>query len=161
MKILFVCLGNICRSPTAEAVFKKKLSVLNINAEIDSAGTAGYHVGEGSDPRSIHHAEARGYSMTHKARQFTTNDFEKFDIIYVMDDSNYRDVLRLAETPEQRAKVKKISALLQSTRFNHVPDPYHGDSKGFELVVDLAEEAFEHFIRGHYSDAGLKKEESF
>ncbi len=149
--ILFVCLGNICRSPTAEAVFRKKFSELKIDIHVDSAGTSSNHVGERSDPRSIKHAEKRDYEMTHLAQQFTTRDFDNYDLILVMDQSNYQNVLKLAKTDLHRAKTKQISEYLDpngfAKKFNHIPDPYYGDAKDFELVIDLIEETFDGFIK--------------
>lgn len=145
-RILFVCLGNICRSPTAEAVFRKKLAELKIPAIVDSAGTAGYHVGERSDSRSIRHAEKRGYSMTHITRQFSTSDFERFDLIFVMDDKNFTDVLSLAQKKEHRDKVFQIGRFLTNQDFDHIPDPYYGQAEDFELVITLLEESFENVL---------------
>ena len=146
MKILFVCLGNICRSPSAEAVFRKKANEIHLNWTFDSAGTIGHHAGEASDPRSIRHAEQRGYEMTHLARALQKNDFEVFDLIFVMDHKNLADVLALA--PEQAKNKVKLLRHYQSTmKQDIVPDPYYGQAKDFELVLDLIEDSWQDFIK--------------
>ena len=137
MKVLFVCLGNICRSPTAEAVFRKHFERRKIKAEFDSAGTAGYHVGERSDSRSIQYAKARGYAMTHITRQVSANDFNEFDLIFAMDKSNLENLKRIC--PEAKL-LKKLYLILGS---NEVPDPYYGNPDAFEEVIDLLEGAVE------------------
>ena len=148
MRVLFVCLGNICRSPTAESVFRH-LAEKNAKPWIfDSAGTSDNHVGEASDPRSIRHAHRRGYEMTHSARQFAQQDFDIFDLILVMDKNNYQDVIRLAN--EQAAKkVKLVTDYCQQENPGHVPDPYYGGDRDFEAVLDLLEDAALGFFQKH------------
>lgn len=139
MKILFVCLGNICRSPTAEAVFRKRWAAAGVEAEFDSAGTADYHVGERSDPRSIAHAEKRGYSMTHRGRQVRKQDFEEFDLVLAMDRANLANLESLGLSAEARAKLHLATDALADPEHTEVKDPYYGSAADFEYVVDLLE----------------------
>lgn len=141
-KVLMVCLGNICRSPLAEGILKSKVDLDKVF--VDSAGTAGYHVGNPPDPRSIIVAKKFGLDISgQRCRRFSTIDFLEFDHIYVMDKSNYANVARLATSEEQLNKVK---LLLDEVNFglSEVPDPYYGGEDGFEKVyqmIDLACEA--------------------
>lgn len=142
MKILMVCLGNICRSPLAEGILKSK--VKNKNIMIDSAGTSSYHIGSKPDIRSIKIAEKYNINISsQRARQFNMNDFNTFDIIYAMDNQNYQDLFALAKTEKQRNKIRLILEVLQNKKNNDVPDPYLGGDKGFELVYQMLEEACE------------------
>lgn len=137
MKILMVCLGNICRSPLAEGILKSKVSS---EVEVDSAGTAGYHEGELPDTRSIAVAKKYGIDITNqRSRKFTVADFDYFDLIYVMDDSNYHNVLSLARNDEDALKVKMILSELGSTA--NIPDPYYGGTDGFENVYAMLDDA--------------------
>jgi protein-tyrosine phosphatase len=146
-KVLFVCLGNICRSPTAEAVFRKYSEKFSIDFEFDSAGTSANHVGEFSDPRSIHFAEKRGYEMKHRARAITYQDLDHFDLILTMDSSNHANVLKLANgTPEKLSKIQKVTDYCRGPHSGTVPDPYYGIDRDFELVLDLLEDAAEGFF---------------
>ena len=141
-RVLMVCLGNICRSPLAEGIFKSKVDPENFF--VDSAGTGAYHVGELPDPRSIDVARKNKIDITdQRARQFTVRDFDEFDHIYVMDQSNYTDVIRLARTNDDMAKVKLILDELPFINDKRVPDPYYGDFSDFEHVYDLLESACE------------------
>jgi protein-tyrosine phosphatase len=138
-KILMVCLGNICRSPLAEGIMRAKLSKDFI---VDSAGTGGWHAGELPDKRSISTAKNRGLDITsQRARQFKISDFETFDYIYVMDNSNYKDVMALAPNDEAKSKVKLILNELFPNENVDVPDPYYGGQDGFENVFDMLNEA--------------------
>jgi protein-tyrosine phosphatase len=138
-KILMVCLGNICRSPLAEGIMRSKLSNDFI---VDSAGTGGWHAGELPDKRSIATAKNKGLDITHqRARQFKISDFESFDYIYVMDNSNYKDVIALAPNDEAKSKVKLILNELFPNENVDVPDPYYGGQDGFENVFDMLNEA--------------------
>lgn len=138
MKILMVCLGNICRSPLAEGIMKEKLNKYGIIAEVDSAGTNSYHIGEEPDTRSLEIANKYGIDISYqRARAFTKNDFENFDLIFAMDRQNYLNILKLAETNEHRAKVEIILNRLHPGQDNEVPDPYYGGKDGFEHVYQL------------------------
>jgi protein-tyrosine phosphatase len=138
-KILMVCLGNICRSPLAEGIMRSKLSKDFI---VDSAGTGGWHAGELPDKRSISTAKNRGLDITsQRARQFKISDFDTFDYIYVMDNSNYKDVMALAPNDEAKSKVKLILNELFTNENVDVPDPYYGGQDGFENVFDMLNEA--------------------
>ncbi len=141
-KILFVCLGNICRSPAAEGVLRKMAEDRSMDhlLEIDSAGTYGGHAGEASDPRMRSTAYTRGYKLTHRSRQITTSDFSYFDRIIVMDHSNYRNVTRIAPK-NSSAKIEMFCNYCSNhPQYQEVPDPYYGGDKGFELVIDLMED---------------------
>lgn len=142
-KILFVCLGNICRSPAAEGVLRSMCRVEGLDDlfEIDSAGTYGGHAGEPSDPRMREAAYSRGYHLTHRSRQITIDDFEIFDRIIVMDDSNYHNVHRLAPSPEAARKIERFAELVHSIPDVHyVPDPYYEGRAGFYHVLDILED---------------------
>ncbi|GAK97418.1 low molecular weight protein tyrosine phosphatase [Nonlabens tegetincola] len=139
-RILMVCLGNICRSPLAEGIMRSKLNFTKF--EVDSAGTYGGHVGEQPDNRSIEVARKNGLDITNqKCRKLTVDDFDRFDYIYVMDDSNFRDVTALAPTPEHANKVVKILDELFPGEGLDVPDPYYGGQQGFENVYKMLDQA--------------------
>ncbi|MDD3771218.1 MAG: low molecular weight protein-tyrosine-phosphatase [Weeksellaceae bacterium] len=130
MKILMVCLGNICRSPMAEGILRSKLSD---DFEVDSAGTGNWHAGEAPDFRAITVAKRKGVDISKlKARQFKISDFEKFDVIFAMDKSNYSNIIALAKNQEQKNKVKMLL-----DKDMEVPDPYYGNEKEFEDVFQL------------------------
>ncbi len=138
-KVLMVCLGNICRSPLAEGILTSKVDSSNIL--VDSAGTAGYHVGNPPDARSIAVARTHGLEIGQQTcRKFSTQDFTEFDHIYVMDKSNYSDVMALAMTKEQEQKVQLVLEALGNTP-SEVPDPYYGGEDGFEKVYQLLDAA--------------------
>ena len=140
-KILMVCLGNICRSPLAEGILQSKVNPDQVF--VDSAGTAGYHVGSTPDPRSIEVARKHGIDISHqRTRQFTAEDFKAFDVIYVMDKSNYRNVMALATSQADREKVALLLGNI-SGNTSEVPDPYYGGPSGFDHVFDLIDEACE------------------
>ena len=142
MKILMVCLGNICRSPLADALLRKKVKERGLNISIDSAGTANYHVGKSPDRRTQMNALKHGVDMSElRARQFSKKDFSTFDFIYVMDKSNLQNVLSLASSQEEREKVRLILDVLENSSYSEVPDPYYGGEEGFELVYNLLDEA--------------------
>ncbi len=144
-KILMVCLGNICRSPLAEGIMRSKLSE---DFTVDSAGTGGWHAGELPDKRSIATAKNRGLDITNqRARQFKRSDFDTFDHIFVMDNSNYKDVLALAPNEEAKSKVKLILNEIFPNENVDVPDPYYGGQDGFENVFDMLDQACEEIAR--------------
>lgn len=133
VKILMVCLGNICRSPLAHGILESKLP--SDQFFVDSAGTANYHIGEAPDRRSIAVAKAHGIDISQqRGQQFRASFFDAFDLIYVMDQYNYEDVIRLARTEQDRNKVKLILEEDESSTLGEVPDPYYGDQSGFEYV---------------------------
>lgn len=142
VKILMVCLGNICRSPLAEGILQSKLP--REQFLIDSAGTGGWHVGQKPDKRSIQTAKQRGLDITRqRGRQIQITDFETFDYIYVMDNSNYKNVIALAPTEEAKSKVQMILNELFPNENVDVPDPYYGGQNGFEQVFDMLDDACE------------------
>ena len=135
-KILMVCLGNICRSPLAHGILESKLPADKF--KVDSAGTGDYHIGKLPDHRSIATAKGKGLDITNqRCRQFELSDFDNFDIIYVMDQSNYENVVKLARDTNDISKVKFILENDTSTTPQEVPDPYWGDSQDFEDVYTL------------------------
>lgn len=141
-KVLMVCLGNICRSPLAEGILKSKLS--DSAFLVDSAGTGAWHAGEQPDKRSMAIAKKYGIDLTsQRARQFKTADFEIFDYIYVMDQSNYDNVIKLATTTDAINKVKLILKEVHPDKNFEVPDPYFGGDQGFESVYHMLDEACE------------------
>lgn len=143
-KILFVCLGNICRSPAAEGVMKAIVDANGDNErfEIDSAGTGNYHIGDLPDRRMRVHAQRRGYNLTHRCRQVKESDFNDFDLIIAMDESNRRNLYRIAPTPEAEEKIIMMADFADvATRYDYIPDPYYEGAEGFELVLDLLESA--------------------
>ena len=140
VKILMVCLGNICRSPLAEGILRSKL---DSNFIIDSAGTGGWHAGESPDQRSIETAKQKNIDISNqKARKFSIADFDSFDYIYVMDQSNHKDVINLA--PNEVAKAK-VALILGDSK--EVPDPYYGGQEGFENVYFLLDQACEEIAK--------------
>ena len=145
IKVLFVCLGNICRSPAAEAVFK---NIVDSNSYfIDSAGTDGYHSGEAADSRMRAAAANRGIDITSRSRKLLASDLESFDYIISMDDSNYSNTVRLS--PKHKNKVMKFADFLDGEfkKFDKVPDPYYGGSEGFDLVLDLLENGSKNLLK--------------
>lgn len=137
-----VCLGNICRSPLAEGIMRSKVN--SDEVFVDSAGTAAYHVGELPDARSIEVARKYGIDITYqRARKFEVSDFDNFDEIFVMDDSNYQNVLWKARNAEDEIKVKMILNESQPNSNKSVPDPYYGGNQGFENVYQMLDEACE------------------
>ncbi len=149
VRVCFVCLGNICRSPTAEGVMLKLLAETGLSHlfEIDSAGTAGHHVGERPDPRTLSAAKLRGIHLPSRARCFEREDFARFDYVLAMDRHNHDDLMRLAPDGEARDKVHMF------LRFAHepegatdLPDPYYGGGAGFEHVLDLCDRACRGFL---------------
>lgn len=142
-----VCLGNICRSPLAEGILEHKVKQQGLEWEIDSAGTGAYHAGELPDARSIAVAKKYGIDLTNqRARQFKVADFDSFDKIYVMDASNYRNIMHLARNEADKAKVELIRNVVRPNWNEQVPDPYWNDN-GFEEVFQMLDEACDHIIK--------------
>ena len=142
IRVLFVCLGNICRSPAGEGVLKAIVEENGAGArwEIDSAGTGGWHVGEQPDRRMRVHARQRGIELVHSCRKVRVSDFDDFDLIIPMDSANETDLKRLAPTLEAARKIVPMAAFVdESLGYDHVPDPYYEGAEGFELVLDLLE----------------------
>lgn len=148
-KVLFVCLGNICRSPAAEGILKKMIKEQGLENKIsvDSAGTSGYHDGELPDPRMRQHGTHRGYQFDSLSRKFTSRDFDNFDLILAMDDNNYRNIVRLALDLESKGKVHRMVEFSEKYEHDHIPDPYYSGSDGFEQVLDLLEDACEGLLK--------------
>ncbi|MCX7552209.1 low molecular weight protein-tyrosine-phosphatase [Xanthomarina sp. F2636L] len=145
-KILMVCLGNICRSPLAEGILKSKLPINQFI--IDSAGTGNYHVGDPPDLRSIKVAKKYGVNISNqKGRQFSETDFDTFDYIYVMDDSNYENVIKLARNEQDIQKVRMILNEIYPKQNYNVPDPYTGGIQGFESTFKMLDEACEEIAK--------------
>ncbi len=146
-KVLFVCLGNICRSAMAEGLLKHKVKERGLNIQVDSAGTSSYHIGEAPDERMQAKAQEYGIDISNqKARQFTASDFSEFDYIFAMDESNKNNILNLAFTEEDKSKVKMFLNYSYPNRNMSVPDPYYGRDQGFEDVYQLLNDACDRFL---------------
>ncbi len=142
-RVLLVCMGNICRSPTAEGVLRQfiKINSLGDVVEVDSAGTHGYHVGEAPDSRTQRAAAIRGYNLSQlRARKVARQDLDYFDLILAMDKSNLDNLQRIS-TPEQQTKLGLFMDYAKNFDDNEVPDPYYGLGHGFDLVLDMVEDA--------------------
>ncbi|MCH5232583.1 MAG: low molecular weight phosphotyrosine protein phosphatase [Muribaculaceae bacterium] len=142
-RILFVCLGNICRSPAAEGIMNHLIEQEKLTAEfkIDSAGLYGGHAGELPDRRMRIHASKRGYDLTHRSRPVKPSDFDDCDVIVAMDNNNYSSLKNLAPTIEAEKKIVRMIDYIHSFPYQHsVPDPYYEGAEGFELVLDMLEE---------------------
>ncbi|WP_185140251.1 low molecular weight protein-tyrosine-phosphatase [Proteiniphilum sp. X52] len=150
IRLLFVCLGNICRSPAAEGIMAtivEKYGLQDI-IEVDSAGTSGWHEGELPDERMRSHGERRGYTLDSPARKFRKSDFDDFDHILVMDRQNFTNVRGMATSQRQTDKIHMMTEFSrQYTHHDHIPDPYYGGASGFELVLDLLEDACEGLLQ--------------
>ncbi len=147
--VLFICLGNICRSPAAQAVMQAMVDERGLTEQfyIDSAGIGGWHIGDLPDKRMRVHARPRGYELTHRARKVTASDFDVFDLIVGMDAGNIDDLNSLAATIEQQDKVVMMGDYIRRyPNYDHVPDPYYEGSEGFELVLDLLEDACDNLL---------------
>jgi len=146
MKILMVCLGNICRSPLAEGILAEKTKQLDL--EVSSAGTAAYHIGKLPDQRSIEIANKYNINLRNqKARQFSRADFDNFDIIYAMDTTNLAHLISLAKTEEERKKIKLILNEINPDACKSVPDPYYGGENGFQNVYNMLNEACDKIVQ--------------
>jgi protein-tyrosine phosphatase len=145
-----VCLGNICRSPLADGLLLRKIKERQLNFTVDSAGTANYHIGKAPDLRMIKTAASHGTPIDFlRARQFTAQDFQHFDLILVMDKSNYQNVIRLASSNEEINKVNFLLDYLYPGQAAEVPDPYYGTQKDFEEVYELLDKATDALIQKH------------
>lgn len=145
-RILFVCTGNICRSPGAEGVFRKMLNDrgLEHRFEIDSAGTTAYHAGEKADSRMQKHARKRGYNLTGISRKFVAErDFDRFDLIVAMDNQHIQSLKKIARNNTDLAKICKMTDFRKTWSYDEIPDPYYDGDEGFELVLDLLEDSCE------------------
>lgn len=152
MKILMVCLGNICRSPLAHGILQHKVENLGLNASIDSAGTNGFHNGEFPDSRSMEIALVNGIDISYqRSRQIERRDIEEYDLIYVMDSSNYNNVLDMTSSEEEAQKVKMIMNELEPGRNINVPDPYYGGSDGFRNVYEMLDQVTDKIIEKYLS----------
>ncbi|HKI79576.1 MAG TPA: low molecular weight protein-tyrosine-phosphatase [Ignavibacteriaceae bacterium] len=142
-KVLFVCLGNICRSPAAEAILKKYAADAGLEDKIyvESAGTAGYHIGEPADPRMVKHAAIRGYNIDHEGRKFRpSKDFIKFDYIITMDNDNYEDISALDNVKKFGNNIFKMTDFCKINKIEEIPDPYYEGPQGFDNVITLLED---------------------
>lgn len=141
-RILFVCLGNICRSPMAEAIMRKMVSDVGMSGRIavDSAGTSSYHLGDLPDMRMRQFARQCGYELTHRARRVCSDDFSDFDMLIGMDDRNIADLKELAPDPDAEKKIFRMADFTDIHGLDHVPDPYYGGADGFRLVVEMLED---------------------
>jgi protein-tyrosine phosphatase len=148
INVLFVCLGNICRSPLAEAIFKNKIRSRGLDAliEADSCGTSNYHIGGSPDPRTIDNAVKNGITIEHSGRQLCDADLKNFDFILAMDKSNYQNILRLPESKSVAHKVQLMRDFDPQHKGGEVPDPYHGGEKGFQEVFDILDRSMDSFI---------------
>jgi len=146
MKILMVCLGNICRSPLAEGILCNKGKHLSI--EVDSAGTAAYHIGKKPDIRSIEIANKYAIDLNQqRARQFSRADFDEFDIIYAMDINNYAHLISLASSETERNKIRMILNEINPNAYQSVPDPYYGGENGFQDIYNILQKACDKIIK--------------
>lgn len=149
IKVLFVCMGNICRSPSAEAVMKAYVERAGLNDKIyiDSAGTISYHAGEPADSRMKRHAINRDYMLTSISRQLKNNDFEEFDYVIGMDEDNMHNMKSFLPKAEYSNKMSQMTDYCTKDNPGHVPDPYYGGHEGFEQVLDILEDACEGLLK--------------
>ncbi|MBX3210675.1 MAG: low molecular weight phosphotyrosine protein phosphatase [Labilithrix sp.] len=158
VRVCFVCSGNICRSPTAEGVFKKLVAEAGLAHafDVESAGIGNWHVGERPDPRTLRAAETRGYRLESRAQQWKARDFDRFDYVVAMDRTHVHSLVRLATTETMKAKISLARAHVQGgPRDADVPDPYYGELEGFDEVVDICVEACTALLAGLRRKHGL------
>ena len=148
-KILFVCLGNICRSPLAEAIFKHKIRSHQLDAyfEADSCGTSNYHIGDPPDTRTIANARKNGVAINHLGRQLCTDDLEKYDYILAMDQSNYQNILKIDNAQQYSGKVALMRSYDPLGKGKEVPDPYYGGESLFQEVFEILDRSMDNFIQ--------------
>lgn len=153
VNVLFVCLGNICRSPLAEGVLLQMIREKGLENQIrvDSAGTSNYHIGDSPDPRTMKNARDNNIILTSKARQFSAEDFSSFDYILAMDHSNYHNILRLDPRQRHMNKVMLLRQFDPQDKGADVPDPYFGGEDGFEQVFEIVHRSVDHFL-SHLTD---------
>ena len=158
MKVLFVCLGNICRSPLAEAVFNHQIREkgLDIHFSAESCGTANYHIGDNPDPRTIRNAFKNGVTIDHLGRQFCQEDFERFDLILAMDASNFSNIMRVPGAAKHKSKVKMMRWYDAHQKDADVPDPYYGNENDFQEVFDILNRSMKGLITELESGIGKK-----
>lgn len=158
IRLLFVSLGNICRSPAAEGIMKSIVEKNDLQdvIEVDSAGTSGWHEGELPDERMRAHGEKRKYDFSSRSRKFKKTDFDDFDYIIVMDENNYNRVKSMSSSPEQTGKIHLMTEFSQQYGYyKHIPDPFYGGSSDFELVLDLLEDNCEGLLQKIKNDHSL------
>jgi protein-tyrosine phosphatase len=148
IKVLFVCLGNICRSPLAEAIFKDKVSKAGLSGliEADSCGTSNYHIGGSPDPRTIANAQRNGVTIDHCGRQLTSEDLADFDYIFAMDNSNLKNIMKLDGAAQFAHKISLMREYDLQAKGGEVPDPYFGGEQGFEDVFVMLDRTMENFL---------------
>ncbi|MEU5323591.1 low molecular weight protein-tyrosine-phosphatase [Streptomyces sp. NPDC021056] len=155
-RVCFVCTGNICRSPMAESVFRARVAEDGLDGlvEVDSAGTGGWHEGDGADPRTVSVLEAHGYDGTHTARQFQPSWFSRLDLVIALDRGHLKALRRLAPTPQDAAKVRLLRSYDPAAGDDlDVPDPYYGGMDGFEECLEMVESASEGLLAAVREDA--------
>jgi len=148
VKVLFVCLGNICRSPLAEAIFLHKVKDKKFDHwfEVDSCGTSNYHIGDPPDSRTIANARKNGVNMNHLGRQLCENDLDHFDFILAMDQSNHRNILRLSNARDHQQKISLMRMYDPHGKNEEVPDPYYGGEQHFQEVFDILDRTMDNFL---------------
>lgn len=148
VKVLFVCLGNICRSPLGAAILKKKVKDKGLDSwvEVDSCGTSNYHIGDNADRRTIANAKKHGVLIEHCARQLETKDLDTFDFIFAMDKSNYQNIVRLSNGHAHTQKIRMMREFDPLEKGGEVPDPYHGGEEDFQEVFDILDRSTDSFI---------------
>ncbi len=158
IKVLFVCLGNICRSPLAEGIMKHRIKALNLDdqIEVDSCGTSKYHIGEQPDKRTVANAKSNGLALNHQARQFTKADFRNFDYILAMDGANLKNIGKIDQTGEFSGKTMLMRYFDNQDKNADVPDPYFGGEEGFQQVYEILDRSVDEFLNWLIKQHALK-----